>query len=318
MFIAFEGVDGAGKSGLARAVADEIRKTDRDGTVQEIHHGPLDKPPLDAYVHSVGDYVPTSGRHIVGDRWHWGEEIYGPLYRDKSALTLGQFRWIEMWLASRGANIWHVTQPIDRLRKRLTARGEDFLQSHHVDHVKSEFQRRSDDSMTCFGTLEPEGDTKDLVTRILNRARYSETEIGTRIHRFPSYVGPALPRVLLVGEKRGGQPPHPTTSAFLPVNGNSGEFLLSSLASDFWRVVALVNGVEEGDNLTQLVEELAGPSVIALGRAASDVLLDLGIDHGGVPHPQYVRRFHNKRQREYGAMIREFARTNEMRFSWPS
>ena len=44
----------------------------------------------------------------------------------------------------------------------------------------------------------------------------------------------------------------------------------------------------------------------------------LGIDHGGVPHPQYVRRFHSKRKLEYGMLIREHAKSKEMKVSWPS
>ena len=134
----------------------------------------------------------------------------------------------------------------------------------------------------------------------------------------PSYVGGALPHTHLVGEKRGGKPPYVTESAFMPVNGNSGDFLLSSLPKDWWRGVALVNGVEEGDRLKQLLEDIYEPSVVALGRAASDVLLDLDIDHGGVPHPQYVKRFHSKKKTEYGILVREHARTKEMKFSWPS
>lgn len=318
MFIALEGVDGSGKSSLATAVAAEIRRREPDSIVQEIHRGPLARPPLDEYVHDVADYTPTSNRHVVADRWHWGEEVYGPIYRDRSSATLAQFRWTELWLASRGANVWHVTQPLDRLQARLESRGEDFLRPEHVDLVRSMFADVAEQAVTHTGTIEPEGDTSDLVKRIVDRGVYSEHSAGTLTHRYPSYVGSLLPHTLLVGEKRGGEPPYVTTSAFMPVNGNSGDLLLSSLPADWWRGVALVNGVDEGDNLTALVDELAGPRVVALGRAASDVLLDLDIDHGGVPHPAYVRRFHNKKKIEYGILVREHARTGDMKFSWPT
>lgn len=317
MFIAFEGCDGTGKSSLAGAVAAEIMARDADCSVQEIHCGPLKRPPLDEYVHDVADYEPNSKLHIVADRWHWGEEVYGPIYREQSAMTLGQFRWIELWLASRGANVWHVTQPLQRLQSRLAARGEDFLRPEHVELVRDMFTDVAKASITHAGDVEPEGDTSQLVKRIVKKAEYTQGQAAILLD-YPSYVGPTLPHTLLVGEKRGGEPPYVTESAFMPVGGNSGEFLLSSLDPTWWRGVGLVNAVETGENLTRLIEDLAGPQVLALGRAASDVLLDLDIDHGGVPHPQYVRRFHNKRKLEYGALVRNNAQSGEMRFSWPN
>lgn len=317
MLIAFEGVDGSGKSGLATAVADKIQSQREHGPVRRIHCGPLDRDPLAEYAHVVADYVPTSGQHVIFDRIHWGETIFGPLYREESALSLAQFRWVELFLAARGADVWHVTQPLDVLQRRLEARGEDFLQSHHVDLVRRRFAEVSDSALTCAGTVAPEGDTSEIVDQILDHARYSEQQAGTLVHRYSSFVGRPVPHTLLVGDKRGGKPPYATTSAFMPVHGNSGDFLLSSLDEQWWRGVAMVNGVEEGDRLVQLYDELCAPQVLALGRKASDVLLDLGIDHGGVPHPAYVRRYHFKKKDEYGRLVRDYARSSEMSFSWP-
>ena len=317
MFVIFEGCDGSGKSSLAAAVAEEVRKRHPEDTVQEIHRSQLKRPPLDEYVFDVSDYEPDIPIHIVADRWHWGEEVYGPLYRGKSASTLGQFRWMDMWLSSRGATTWHVTQPIERIVDRLNARGEDFLRGEHIMTVLQVFDDIAKQAATSTDSVEPEGDTSVLVQRIVNRAEY-QAQSSANTRKYASYVGDPMPHTILVGEKRGGEPPYVTESAFMPINGNSGEYLLSSLPADWWRGVALVNGVEEGDKLTQLVEDTAGPQVVALGRAASDVLMDLDIEHGGVPHPQYVRRFHNSKQSDYGILIREHARTGDIKFSWPS
>lgn len=317
MLIIFEGCDGTGKSSLVEAVAAEVKRRHPNDTVDIIHRGPLSRPPLDEYVHDINDYVPGTGRHIIADRWHWGEEVYGPIYRDASAATVAQFRWIELWLVARGATVWHVNQPLDRLQKRLQARGEEFLQPQHVETVLGMFADIAEKSATHAATVEPEGDVATLVARIVNRAEYADNSVEI-LKNYPSYVGQPLPSVLLVGDKRGGKPPYVTESAFMPVNGNSGDFLLSSLNDNWWRSIGLVNGTEEGDRLPQLIEDLAGPTVVALGRDASDILLDYGIEHAGVPHPQFVRRFHNKKKLEYGILVREHARTGEMRFSWPS
>lgn len=317
MFVIFEGCDGTGKSSLAAAVADRIRQLDSSAVIHEIHRGPLTRPPLDEYVHDVSFYTPGADNHVVADRWHWGEEIYGPIYREGSAATLAQFRWMDLWLTTRGADVWHVSQPLDRLQKRLEARGEDFLQSHHVATVRDLFSDLAGSSATSAGTIEPEGDTRALVERIVTRAQYSENAV-LPLKKYPSYVGRTLPHTLLVGEQRGGKPPYVTESAFMPVGGNSADFLLSALDSNWWKGIGLVNAVDAGDSLFDLVNDLYGPRVVALGRTASDILLDLGIEHGGVPHPQHVRRFHNKKKLEYGMLIREHARTGDIKFSWPT
>jgi hypothetical protein len=315
MFIAFEGCDGTGKSSLAGAVAAEIMARDSDCSVHEIHRSQLKRPPLDEYVHDVSRYKPGTKNHVVADRWHWGEEVYGPIYREKSAATLAQFRWTEMWLASRGANVWHVTQPHDVLVKRLTERGEDYLRPEHVTLVQEMFADVAKASITHTADVSPEGDTSAMVKRIVDRAEYTDRSVAA-IQDFPSYVGPALPHTLLVGDKRGGPGPYVTKSAFMPVNGNSADFLLSALPDDFWRGVGLVNANETGEALVPLLDALCGPAVVALGRAASDTLLDLDIEHAGVPHPQFMRRFHNAKKTQYGMMIRENARTGEMKYSW--
>ena len=317
MFIIFEGCDGTGKSGLAGSVTAEIMVRDRDCSVHEIHRSQLKRPPLDEYVHDVSRYKPGTQNHVVADRWHWGEEVYGPIYRDKSASTLAQFRWIELWLASRGVCTWHVTQPIDRLVKRLTDRGEDYLKPEHVELVQSMFADVAASSITRTGDVSPEGDNRELANRIVNRAEYTEQSV-LALQDYPSYVGPALPHTILVGDKRGGPGPYVTKSAFMPINGNSADLLLSSLPDDWWRGVGLVNASETGDALVPLLDALCGPTVVALGRAASDVLLDFDIEHAGVPHPRYVREYHSSKKMQYGMLIRENARTGEMSFSWPS
>lgn len=317
MLVVLEGVDGSGKSSLADAIAREIQ--DRTGEpVEQHHHGPLERDPVDEYVFDIQDYFPGSGRHLVIDRLHWGELVYGPIYRDKSAVSEAQFRWIELWLQSRGAAIFHVTQPLEVIQRRLAARGEDFLRPEHVKHVLSGFAAVAKKAITHQMDVSPEGDTARLVGKIVDSAAYAETRVAQLASVYPSLIGDPLPHTLLVGDKRGGKPPHPTTSAFLPVAANSSVFLLEALDSDWWRGVAIVNGVEEANRLPHLIDDLYGPNVVALGRNASDILIEYDIEHAAVPHPQYARRFQNKRQRQYGALIQDVARTGEVRISWPN
>lgn len=316
MFIGLEGVDGAGKTTLAEKLADEIERQRPDDKVEIIHRSQLTRPPMAEYEHDIEDYRPGSDRHVIADRWHWGELVYGPLYRDKSALTVPMFRHIELFCLSRGIRFWHVTHKIQVIEDRLRSRGEDYLQSHHVEHVWDQFYKVADMAACTAGICMPPGDDdNDFVSEIVRNAEFY-AEDAQNLNQFPSYVGRRTPAILLVGEKRGGKPPYPTETAFLPVGANSGAFLLDSLPDPTWKRMGICNALEE--NIPALYEILGGPMVVALGRAASDRLLELDIEHAAVPHPQYVRRFHSKRKAEYGELIGRVAETGDVKLSWPS
>ncbi len=81
-------------------------------------------------------------------------------------------------------------------------------------------------------------------------------------------------------------------------------------------LATLVNAYEE-DNLCGLLEVLAAPPVIALGKAASERLTELEIEHAGMPHPQYMRRFKNDQQLGYGQKLVGLIGKDVKEFSWP-
>src|SRR4051812_24466763 len=119
MFVILEGVDGSGKTTLAEAVAKELQNRYPDAQHELFHRGPPERHPLDEYAFDIEDYRPGAGVHVVADRWHYGELIYGPIYRGKSELGTSGFRWLELFLKARGVAVWHVTQSLDTLHQRL-------------------------------------------------------------------------------------------------------------------------------------------------------------------------------------------------------
>lgn len=319
MFIILEGVDGSGKSSLASDIAARIHKQYPGDTVHELHSGPLKTDPYTAYIKPFLDYKPGSGVHYVCDRLHVGERIYGPLYRGQSAITGAQWVWIEMWLASRGATLVHVTQTLETIRKRLAARGEDFLQDEHVEQVWRDFTYHTADTITHSLIAKPDGDNTDWVTNAVALGEIHET---AAMHLPPSYVGSPHAPVLLVGDRRGGKPPYEYDGAFRPVRGNSGEYLLTALyhARDndpygyFWQDFGLINSAsDEEPLLTRAVDNHS--YVAALGKEASKRLYFK--EHAKLPHPQYVRRFWHDRQAEYGKMLFTVPFTGEDMSAWP-
>ena len=147
MIIATEGVDGAGKSTIAQRLADEIQRRYPNDRVEVWHRGVPERHVLEEYgtdIEKVREENPV--RHIVTDRWHLGPLVYAPIYRDTGPygeLGVAGFRWIELLLAARGARMNIVTQPLEKIVKRLTARGEDYLQPEHVALVRDRFIEES-------------------------------------------------------------------------------------------------------------------------------------------------------------------------------
>lgn len=323
VWVGIDGTDGTGKSTLAEAIVDELERRVRlelipSGAVKLLHKGPPERSVLEEYATDV-EYDHET--HYVFDRWHFGELVYAPLYRNTGpygALGLAGFRWVEKFLQARGATFYVVDQPYDVVKQRLETRGEDYLQSHHVEGVLERY--REVQELSCltapsFPAPATLAEVPELARNIVNDA-VENAAPGAPLRDFPSYVGGPYSEVLLVGEKRGGQPPFASQACFMPLKNKSGEFLWSVLPDPFWRTVGVVNAVE--DDVPALLMHLDRPAVVALGGVASKVLTSAGINHGRVPHPQYCKRFHNSRQAEYGALIERVARTGEQVTTWPN
>jgi hypothetical protein len=113
----------------------------------------------------------------------------------------------------------------------------------------------------------------------------------------------------------------------MPYEASSGSYLLKAVDSAglFGMThIGLYNACEytSGDDLYEAWRELGSPALVALGEHAHGTLSRVMIPHGAVPHPQFVRRFHNAachracRRREYGELIFETIETQEDNRRW--
>lgn len=313
-FIALEGVDGAGKSTLGDAVEAELNRQFPGEPVKRLHSSQLTRDPIDEYALDFEDYRPGSGTHIIADRLHWGELIYGPLYRDESALTVPAFRWVELFLKARGATVWHVTAGLETVQNRLRVRGEDYLESHHVKHVWREFSNVATSSLLHGGdAVTDQRDPETLAERVVAQATWVENRAAPVFR--PEYIGRHLPSVLLVGDVKGNSEPGVTAAPFIARGQSSGKFLLEALPDLWWHGVGLVNANET--DLRELRESLFDPPIIALGVNASFQLKKLDMAHSVVPHPQKIRRFHYSEMKAYGALIRQVSIEGGRKTTWP-
>lgn len=304
MLIIVEGPDGAGKSTFTREIAHALMTPDEGDPpqVDVLHRGrsklPLRRQALRDYVLSIEDYVPGT-RHIVCDRWHFGEMTYAPIYRPATnrdgygLLGMSGWRWVEMFLTSRGAITIRASVPVETLIERVTARGDDYVSADDLRTINSLYDHAFDVSTSYIGDVSLDGDTADAVAHLIEQGRVYESSVK-QLRDFPTYVGVPFPDALLVGDERNVTKHYgeETRLPFMPVDGNSGEFLLESLEDDVWRRVGLVNGNEPGVDLPRLWEALKKPRIVALGINAADAITAAGLDISTrVPHPQYVRRF---------------------------
>lgn len=127
-----------------------------------------------------------------------------------------------------------------------------------------------------------------------------------------SVVGNLNPDILLVGEQHSGDHPE-YRSCFGPWSG-CGPFLLRAILPHHGRI-AMCNALEEPD-IGSLISLMSDPHICSLGKKADSVLTDMRIQHGTVPHPQYVRRFLNKHLDQYGDVIIQAATQSDDRSAW--
>jgi hypothetical protein len=321
MFIVIEGTDASGKTSLISAVRDEITRQFPSMPLFEFHKGKPDELTrrwvLQDYVTSIEkqDWFNSIG---LSDRWHWGEVTYAPKYRPHTnkdgygLLGKAGWRWVELFLWSRGVAQFWLYQPLEVIQARLEARGDEFVKVGDLEEVLGYYETAVDNSILA-DILTPKADSKDSIETL---ARYvisvaQAIELNAKhLQEFPYYIGNPNPRVLLVGDTRNitKQYGEETTLPFMPVDGNSAEFLLSALPDRLWRDCGIININDPGvrESFIDLWLELNRPKIVVLGRQAEKTLNASILDedlYTVLPHPQYVRRFFNRTKEEYGEAI---------------
>lgn len=320
MFIIIEGTDASGKSTLIQAVKDEAARRYPGRKIHLLHKSRPEEETrrwvIKDYVLSV-ENIDLDKDIIIADRWHWGEATYAPLKRphtDKDGFgLLGEagWRWTELFLASRGVAHFWLYQPLGVISKRLLDRGDDYIRVEELGKILKLCRKafkHSINSVKMTPKADSLGSVAEHAASIVDYAEYLAEEYG-ELRRYPHYIGSASPAVLLVGDERPSKPWYGSSTKlpFIPVDGNSGNYLMSALQKRFWRSVGVVNANESSETFIDLWTALGRPNIVALGREAEKALAKLGlkerVDYAVLPHPQFVRRFFNRHKGQYGKAI---------------
>ncbi len=316
MIICFEGCDLAGKTTFVKAAQKALL---RDYTMipQVLKRGKPapDVKALAEYGASIGlDYNPR----LLLDRWHVGEDVYGPLYRGRSRLTPASRAFLDGLLVSHGAILVHVTASTPVLQRRHRDRGEDYLRYEDVDHVRRAFSFQCGDAehwVTVNTSAMDHGSVEKFANALVAKAMARERQADRILRLYTDYVGALRPSVLLVGDEPANVevPPY---GAFTPWSGNSAEYLFNALYDVELLIpmrvprIGWVNSSQFGwvTPLKELHLVLGEPPIIALGNEAELQLRRSGLGSatvGKVYHPQYWRRFRHHERVEYGKSIAE-------------
>lgn len=320
MLIVVEGPDCAGKTTLVHRIAEQLSA--RRDHVELRHCSQLKNHPLIEYERTLDDYVPGSGHHIIYDRLHLGELVYGPLKRGGSQLTREQWLHIELSLAQQGALLALVDADDDTLLARHNKRGETFVSPSELLVVADYYRKlqRRHAPVTQFNAVR--GSASALPSLLITLAEILE-DYAVHVSDHTTLIGAppgelTKPHILLLGDRRGpGQNEHEHTRAFVPYVSTSGAYLMQTIDRFAWLGHTCIANAWEED-LVKLWSVLGEPHVVALGREADKVATMMEIPHGTVPHPQFVRRFMHDQAEQYCFAILEAAKTKKEIMTWPS
>lgn len=308
MLIVLEGPDCGGKTTLARELL-----AAHGGPGHREHAGPPADPPPCAFTEyesaldepGLRARIADPGYLVVMDRWHVGEAVYGPLWRGRSRLDAAGLLHVENSLLGFGAVRVACLPSYSALQIRFLSRGDDRTQVSELPWIHAEYaaHARRFGYQIVDGTEERALLVADLLAGAVGAARRAAL-----VQRAASrtYVGPFVhPRALLVGDERNAGPRPDLRRPFTPVNGlGCSRWLWDAvLATGEHRAVGAVNSNEPGVDLRWLWAELSFPNLVALGGRASRRLTALGLGHRTIYHPQFAKRFKNKRFDEYVASL---------------
>lgn len=331
MLIILEGPDGSGKTFLAERLMSRIEAAQPGAPSPEyIHKKKPDQPTfLAEYLEPIADYLPRSGRTLILDRWHIGELIYPEMTNRQTLASFAEFRYLEMFLRSRGALIVHVDTPIQRILEIIDQRPERDPLEERVLEQHAEFTRALEVTNLRTITYQREQDTGSDTHLDLIIAYAAAVELDTpRVKDNPTYVGPVRPNVVLVGDQRNiraGSFEYPT--AFVPQTATSGLFLMDALPKHWLKhgLVGFINA-NEGHPIDifsspidlDVAIKTPKPQWVVLGREAEKTLRNSSElpYFGVVPHPQYIRRFHHHARDQYGMQIQRVMTNQEDHSSW--
>lgn len=289
MLIILEGPPGVGKSDLAEALCEEIIRRHPEDAVEIRRQGITLAHPLDTYVLPLLDYRPhresfrresdgamvrRPGRHVICDGWHWGETVYSSVFGRPTQMTLPVLRYIELFLASRGAYLVNLFRDAEDLADIATERGYGSPAPPWVAMQRTIAGYLSVMHLSTLRTQDLHVESDGVVSEILATARAREVGAGM-VENLTTYVGPPNADTLILGNARGSIADHELSPAFMPYPSSCGVYLMEALEYVSFGNSAHGYGIANArdvDALEEILESLSPRRIVTLGKRTYDVV----------------------------------------------
>ncbi len=132
--IVLEGIDKSGKSTIARWLQEhhgfEVIKTNAPKQGEDV---------FQSYLNTL-ERVRQMNHDVVIDRFHWGELVYGPIYRGKAAFGEDKLKEIERFINRLGGVIVHCHNDEKKIRDLFIADEEDFTRLEDIKKILESYQ----------------------------------------------------------------------------------------------------------------------------------------------------------------------------------
>lgn len=173
MFIVLEGADGTGKSTLAK----DINRVIGGGRAVIRHFGPPTTHALAEYGKPLGGVKADPYRNRIFDRYHWGEYVYGPLFRGRTELGIPGMIAINEAIYDLGGVIVWVHAPPEVREQRLSKRDD------RTEYEEADMQSRIDARFgAAYGLSRNNGRAKERTIRIDTSTTCRETAARIVLH----------------------------------------------------------------------------------------------------------------------------------------
>jgi thymidylate kinase len=159
MLIILEGPDGAGKTTLAEAL---VAKTG----AELWHRGPIQGSPQEEYLDPITGW--DSSTHVICDRWHLGELVYGPIFRGESKLDEDTRIDIDLAIRKAGGILVYCRPHVTSMQLNIRRRGDDMVSEDQLLDITAAYDRVMRASLIGGITVNPfEHHIDDLTTHII-------------------------------------------------------------------------------------------------------------------------------------------------------
>ena len=278
--IILEGLDKCGKSSLASIIARNLA----------CNILKCSAPTEDPYKEYVTKLLNNDDDNIIFDRFCYGELVYGPIYRGKSAIDSNKLLNLELLLQARDSILIYCEASLDFIKQKFIEDNETFTKMIDIKKLLSGYRRVI--SQAKIPVLHHQLPGNPLTAKF-EPLKVSKVIIQAR------YIGSLTPQVVFVGDRNNLNIAQIYRDVSLPFDfGRSSTILKRVIKEVGLTSYGLTNAYKyhlsadlQAETLKAELEVLNPRVIIALGEISSKALTKINIPHASMWHPSFLGRF---------------------------